>query len=214
VRQIIAWAKAHYRRTRTWPTKKSGPITGTLGETWSGVDRALYVGYRSLPGVFFSAAVPRAALRRSKQKGSPHLVQSILTWADAWNQRMGEWPKPKSGPIPDAPGETSYAVDAALRHEMRGLRGRSSLAQLLAKHRHVRNGMQLPRLSEAKILKWADHWHKRFGQWPKAASGSIPEASGETWLKVETALRAGTRGLPGGSSLYRLLARNGLKKEP
>jgi hypothetical protein len=51
VRQIIAWAKAHYRRTRTWPTKKSGPITEAPGETWSGVDHALYVGYRSLPGV-------------------------------------------------------------------------------------------------------------------------------------------------------------------
>jgi hypothetical protein len=37
--------------------------------------------------------------------------------------------------------------------------------------------------------------------------GAIAEAPGETWAAVQAALREGLRGLPGGSSLARLLAR-------
>ncbi len=36
-------------------------------------------------------------------------------------------------------------------------------------------------------------------------TGSIPESDGETWRAIDTALQRGTRGLPGGSSLARLL---------
>src|SRR5262249_52355965 len=39
-------------------------------------------------------------------------------------------------------------------------------------------------------------------------SGPVPEAPGETWSMVDGALRVGLRGLPGGLSLARLLARH------
>jgi hypothetical protein len=57
------------------------------------------------------------------------------------------------------------------------------------------------------VVAWADAHHTRTGDWPKHKSGPIPEAPGEKWQGVENALRLGLRGLPGGSSLYRLLAR-------
>jgi hypothetical protein len=87
------------------------------------------------------------------------------------------------------------------------LPGGSSLARLLARHRGVRNPKDLPPLTCRQILAWADAHHRRTGAWPTGTSGPIPEAPGETWSKVETALRAGRRGLPGGSSVARLLAR-------
>jgi hypothetical protein len=49
--------------------------------------------------------------------------------------------------------------------------------------------------------------HERSGTWPTADSGAITKAPGETWSAADSALRAGGRGLPGGSSLFRLLAR-------
>lgn len=47
-KQIVAWALAHYHRTRTWPTKRSGPIRNAPGETWSSVDSALRKARRGL----------------------------------------------------------------------------------------------------------------------------------------------------------------------
>ncbi len=57
-----------------------------------------------------------------------------------------------------------------------------------------------------QILAWADAWHTWYGNWPTATSGPIPGTLGETWARVDMALRRGGRGLPGGSSLLRLLA--------
>ena len=98
------------------------------------------------------------------------------------------------------------AVSHALRRGSRGLPGGSSLAQLLAEHRGKRNIQDLPPLSVNQILLWADTHHQRTGRWPKEHSGSIVDAPGDSWGGVENGLRQGSRGLPGGSSLARLLA--------
>src|SRR5262249_38509070 len=49
-REILAWARAHRRRTGTWPTARSGPIVEAPGETWRAVDEALHGGRRELRG--------------------------------------------------------------------------------------------------------------------------------------------------------------------
>src|ERR1700722_7091481 len=66
----------------------------------------------------------------------------------------------------------------------------------------------LPDLTESQILDWADAYRKRTGRWPTCRSGAISTSSGETWQAVQEALRVGMRGLGGGSSLARLLAKN------
>jgi hypothetical protein len=48
-RGILEWADAHYRRTGTWPTRRSGSILEAPGETWSTVNAALQQGRRGLP---------------------------------------------------------------------------------------------------------------------------------------------------------------------
>src|SRR5262249_54787237 len=65
----------------------------------------------------------------------------------------------------------------------------------------------VPRLTRTAILRWARRHRRRTGRWPTAASGPVARAPGETWQAVDTALRAGRRGLPGGSSLVKLLPR-------
>lgn len=98
-------------------------------------------------------------------------------------------------------------MTAALSQGARGLPGGSSLAKLLARHRGVRNEKDLPRLSQRQVLAWADAHHRARGKWPTKESGPIADAPGETWSGVDMALRVAARGLPGGSSLARLLAR-------
>jgi hypothetical protein len=62
-------------------------------------------------------------------------------------------------------------------------------------------------LSERRILAWADAHHRRTGRWPSAGSGAVEEAPAEDWRALNVALMRGSRGLPGGDSLARLLER-------
>src|SRR5262245_40424643 len=74
--------------------------------------------------------------------------------------------------------------------------------------------MGRPRLRVAQILPWADAPHARTGRWPGAHSGPVGSAGGEHWRAVESALRWGWRGLPGGDSVARLLTRHGRRPPP
>src|SRR5262249_55500161 len=138
----------------------------------------------------------------------------ILAWADAFHERTGGWPRVLSGEVPEAPGETWQRIDNALRDGMRGLRGGSSLARLLARHRKARNKAQSPRLSVRQILRWADAHHERTDRWPTQTSGPVEGAPGESWAAIQGALYYGYRGLPGGDTLVQLLRRNGRGKPP
>jgi hypothetical protein len=104
----------------------------------------------------------------------------------------------EDGPIADAPIGTSWRqVDNALRLGLRGLPGGSSLAQLLAAHRDVRNVHGLPGLTEHIIEQWARLHHERHGGWPTENSGPVEAARGETWRNIDAALGNGDRSLPG-----------------
>src|SRR5262249_30798651 len=138
--QILAWADKYYRRTRMWPTARSGPIPGTAGETWRRVDNALRTGKRGLRS--------RSGRKRlvERQRGVPRpkplaplLIAKILEWADKHRRRTGEWPNRSSGRVPGASSLTWAGLNQALRKGRRGLPGHMTLAALLAKERGVRN---------------------------------------------------------------------------
>ncbi len=146
--------------------------------------------------------------RRKALWRSPELsVRQILAWADDFHERASKWPVQKSGPIAGSLGEKWVNIDKALRYGRRGLPGGSSLAQLLAERRGKRNPARLPALTEEQIIAWADAHRQRTGRWPGQSSGPILEAPGETWSRVQTALREGLRGLAVGTGLAPLLAR-------
>src|SRR5262249_444976 len=65
------------------------------------------------------------------------------------------------------------------------------------------------KLTVKQILGWARaHW-RRTGKWPTARGGLIAESSRDTWHALDAALRQGSRGLRGGSSLSQLLSKRG-----
>jgi hypothetical protein len=106
-------------------------------------------------------------------------------------------------------GETWGAVNRALARGGRGLPAGSSLARLLEGRRGRRNQAHAPPLDPGQILRWADAHFRRTNRWPCATTGLVPDAPGETWGAVASALWAGHRGLPGGDTLARLLRRHG-----
>jgi hypothetical protein len=208
VKGILAWADAYHVKNGKWPNRESGPIDGAPGETWTAVKIALSHGRRGLPGG--SSLTQLLAQRR----GAPNhaapkslSIAKILAWADAHQARTGMWPNSDTGPIADAPGDTWGAVDNALKVGRRGLRGGSSLARLLQRHRRVQPGhKRQPLLSIDSILAWADEYHRGHGRWPNVHAGAIPNGNGYSWLTVNFALGKGRRGLRGGSSLAKLLS--------
>ena len=78
-------------------------------------------------------------------------------------------------------------------------------SKLLAAHRSVRNIHDLPPLTNKQILAWADAHKAATDDWPLRDSGRVI-GTDETWVGINSALKAGNRGLPVGSSLAKLLA--------
>src|SRR5262249_3259031 len=115
-------------------------------------------------------------------------------------------------PIAERSDETWQRVNAALHFGLRGLPGGSSLAKTLDEHRGVRNIQDLPDLQIAQIVEWAKSYHHQNHAWPTYHSGEISDEPGETWMAVRMALVKGRRGLPGGSSLARILDEHCRKK--
>jgi hypothetical protein len=133
-------------------------------------------------------------------------TKQILQWADAHHRKTGQWPKVESGDVLNAPGEKWRSAENALRLGLRGLPSGSSLAQLLAEKRGVRNVNAPPSLTIKQILEWADAHHQKTSEWPNRNSGDVLDVPGEKWGNIHTALSRGGRGLPGGSTLAKLLA--------
>jgi hypothetical protein len=206
--QILQWAKQHHIRTGVWPGPKTpGIISGTVGEKWKNLYEALRSGFRGLPaGISLGRLLTERCGAPTNQR-PPLTVKQILAWADAYHERAGKWPMATSGPIREADRETWSGVAHALREGYRGLPGGSSLAHLLGEHRGSRNRRLPPRLTKGQIVAWAEQHYRRTKHWPNKRTGeAIPDAPGESWTNLDAALRVGTRGLPGGSSLARLLA--------
>src|SRR5437764_1286171 len=98
VEEILAWADAHHQRTGSWPTSESGPVAGSLDQTWRAVDNALRYGLRGLPGGS-SLARLLADQRGVRNLGRlpPLTHKQILAWVDAHRQRTGNWPTAECG---------------------------------------------------------------------------------------------------------------------
>lgn len=207
IEQILRWVDSHHRKTGKWPKQNSGEVLDAPSEKWMNLSAALKMGLRGLPGGS-SLSILLAEKRGRRNTGAlPDLTtEQILKWADAHHQKTGEWPKQKSGGVLDAPGEKWINIQDALCRGGRGLSGGSSLAQLLAKKRGVRNIHGLPDVTIKQILKWADVHHSKTGKWPNLMSGEVGGAPGEKWGNIQNGLYRGERGLPGDSSLAQLLA--------
>jgi len=216
VEQILAWADAHHEATGKWPGTKSGPAhEAPFHVTWLTIDENLKTGRRGLPGG------QSLRLVLAEHRGVPLVVRSetlsiaqILAWADAHHAAHGRWPSAHSGPIADAPTQTWMAIQTALSKGLRGLSGGTTLSRLLEQHRGVPPPGRRKLLSIEQILAWADAHQAVRGRWPNSETGPVDGLPGETWSRIDGSLRLGARGLPGGTTLVRLLAEHRGRQPP
>ncbi len=146
--------------------------------------------------------------------------RQILGWADAFFEKHGDWPLYYSGSIAGTPGETWDHINLALQRGLRGLRRGQSLSRLLLKAKGVKVYGGPNRLTEQQILGWADAFFKTYGVWPRVADTEpIAGSKGETWRRIDGALRSAGRGLPEKTTLFGLLQKHrgvypGEKRQP
>jgi hypothetical protein len=188
----------------------SGVVAAAPVLNWGLVDAALRYGNRGLPG---GSSLARVLLRHRKVfAGKDRLDEDqIFGWAKNHFRRTGQWPQSTDGAIPESSDMSWSGIDVAMRNGSRGLPGGSSLNKFLfdrgaigPERRHRR-----PLLTPDQIWKWAKAHHRRHGAWPRYNSGPIDGTDGETWYKVDCALRTGLRGLPAGLKLAELLESRG-----
>lgn len=214
---ILAWCDDFHARTKQWPNQDSGLVLADVSENWKALDVALRKGHRGLPGGSSLARLLASHRGHRNKKGLPPLTEAVIVaLADVHFWWTKKWPTRKSGPVvaSPVPKETWSRINDALVAGTRGLPGGSSLAQVLATHRQVRNKKALPPLTEAEIVAWADAHFARTGVYPSESAGPIAEAPGETWYNVSASLREGCRGFPGGSSVFQVLVKHGRLKTP
>jgi hypothetical protein len=207
VGQILIWADAHHERTGEWPKTSTGPLPEDLNEKWANINTVLRLGLRGLPGGDSLAQLLQC------QRGVPNIrmpppltEEKLCRWAEAHCRQTENWPGETSGPIEGAPGETWDDINAALVKGLRGLPGGDTLAQLLVRRLGARHRASAPGLTVGQIQRWAADHERRTGRRPNVWSGPVLAVPGETWRLLDGYLRAGRRGLPGGSSLAGLLA--------
>ena len=206
IEQILAWADAHHEHTGRWPDSSCRTVSIAPGLTWGAINGALQRGHRGFPGG--SSLVKLLSERRGYRRRPSLSIPQILTWADAFHERTGKWPTERSGPVDDVVGENWVSIDLALHCGHRGLPGGSSLARLLIEHRGKRPFHIRTPLSVTQILKWAQEHHERTGKWPRSNSGPVHGVDRETWRTIDCCLHKGFRGLPGGTTLAKLLAKH------
>jgi len=208
VAQILGWADAHHQQTGEWPKTSTGPVLTDPQEKWLNINTVLRLGLRGLPGGDSLAQL----LKRERgvdnvETPLPPLTEDkVCRWAESHCRQTESWPTADSGPVQAEPGETWDGVNTALGKGLRGLPGGDTLANLLGRRLGVRSRSSAPPLTIAQILAWAADHERRTHRRPTPWSGPVAAAPGETRRLLDGYLRAGRRGLPGGTSLAGLLA--------
>ena len=210
---ILGWADRYHKSTGEWPTRDSGPIEDNAPETWRIVEDALYKGKRGLPrgGSLYKLfrthrGIPPA--NRLPPPKPPLTVETILGWADQHYASTGMWPSRHSGAVKGVVGETWAGVNRALSKGLRSLQGGRSLSALLASERDEFSPKSRPSLTVDLILELADEYFAVNGRWPNATSGKVLNRGNApgSWSAINSALQTGLRGLPGNTSLSRLIS--------
>jgi superfamily II DNA or RNA helicase len=211
---IFKAALCYHNRVGESPNDRSGDATEDFGFpiTWNAVGKALRGGFCGLPGGSsldqFLALKGLKTTLQDKILNNGLIVKAAIHYRD---RTLGKIPNGKSGDASEDFGfpETWGAVNQALSTGLRGLSGGSSLCKLF-----VLYGLTLEKqLTDDLVMEAMKRHQDRTGRIPGVRSGDATEDFGfpETWIAVNGALRYGSRGLPGGSSLSKLWKSRGLR---
>ena len=214
ISMIVEWIRKYIEKHGRKPTLKDGYIEFTKNETWSKIDTNLREGNRGLPGNSSLAKLIETEFGIRGYHNPLSLTKElIIDWIKQHFKKYDKKPTMSDGvvefAIDEYKGITWGTVNIHLWQGGRGLLGGSSLADLNAEILGTRNHKKLPTLTEEVICKWISQFNHKYGSYPTTKHGIIEfsddEYKGETWERIDVSLQEGNRGLPGKSSLGKLI---------
>ncbi|WP_280524241.1 DEAD/DEAH box helicase [Legionella cincinnatiensis] len=202
---IETWIEQFFNKYQKYPLRNDSLIEfaegNYYGDTWSRIDTALREGLRGLPVGSSLAKLMDTKFGVRNSLDLPQLdTEEIKACMLSYFNNTGKWPDEKSGVIPELPYDTWSSIGSALHKGTRNL-PKISLAEL----RNQLIGRSC-KLNLETIRKCINTYHEREGKWPNRNSGAIPELPGDDWSIINSALKSGSRGLLGGSSLALMLS--------
>ena len=206
IAKILELADACYKKYKIWPKKRSGVISSENNLTWNTINNQLLkteVG--SLANLLFLERDVHHHLKRNKLT-----IYQIIEWAKDHFKKTNEWPTYKSGAVLADYSEKWGAINSALQGGHRGLETNETLEALLWREKGVVGTLAGKKLSNKKILDLTKQHFEKTGLYPTSNSDWILEGK-DSWSTISVALNRGFRGLPGGSSLAKLLHAHNLK---
>lgn len=208
VPQILKWADEHKRRTGRCPCTRHGRVPEKNGIKWETVNDALRRGQRGLPGgiTLWRLLKKHRGAQYYNRRRDDLDIDEIRRWALEHHRRTGLWPQSNMTKVAPSQDVAWTTVDAMLAKGGDHLPGGDSLTNFIRREFGLWSARGNMPLTIPLILKWADEHKKRAGKWPIVMSGRVPgRPETETWAAINEALKWGRRGLPGGSSVAKLL---------
>lgn len=211
---ILSLAELYKEKHSKWPGQKSGPVEGGYpGDTWAVYELHLRDGGRGLPGGSSVAKLISSKHEHAHAKNRPELTYDfIIARASEYFDANSKYPAVRSGSVPGGhTGDTWFCYDQALREGLRGLPGGTSLKALFAERLGAVDHLRKPTLAFEHIVDLARQHKSLRGSRPSCASGDVLGGHpGDTWRGYDQALKNGSRGLPKGKSLSKLLDEYGV----
>ncbi len=192
-KEILKWAKSFHRKYGRWPSVKAKPVRGQKS-SWASIDHCMRSGLRGCQPGGSLASFLESHVGVVNPRDKPQLsIREIVSWMETYHATHGEWPTIRSGRVAGH-GETWGGIELALTRCQRGVKKKTSLADL--RHRYL--GVVNPQDQSPLTLRWIKKqihlYFRKTGRWPNTQSGSIPGTT-ETWQKVASALWGGLRGI-------------------
>lgn len=183
---------SHYERCGEWPSLATQGFAPETTMSWTAISERLRNNGSSL-------AMIVAKLANTTYKHEEFTMRQFEEMITEEHERSGNWPTDNSKGY--APGTTLSWCAVGVRLRKLGttlscvvdrLSGRTPLRQ---------------KLSEQLIEKWVIDWMRHTGMEPgPKTEGTIPGTS-LSWANINDNLKYGKRGLPGGDSLTKMVAR-------
>jgi hypothetical protein len=168
-----------------WPAQHSDRVTSDPGVRWHTISNQL----------------KRAHQGTSKPATIPQVIRAfVIGQAEKYKDINDNYPDKDSGSIPDHPNITFAAIDEAYLAQ-RGL-GKKSLERVLVEEGLIK-GEEL--LSEDMIFDHCLKHLRKYKTWPSPINTEIETFHGDTWLRWDSLLTRGQRGLPGDNTLVQLI---------
>lgn len=207
--EILKWGDIFFDLHGRYPRQNDGQISGT-SETWKIIDHALRAGKRGLTKGYSLSKLFQEKRGCRNKKNLPTISEdTLIRWIKEYKKNhSNKYPTCKNKNYIKGTDEKWVNIDSALRIGLRGFPGCSSLTKFIEDNfADYRNQKNLPHIGEKKLKEWCDRWYKEHDKYPQCTSGEIWD-TGETWSGIRHALKYGTRGFPGRSSLAQFIQEN------